>query len=991
MKKKRLLSVLVSLALLLSLLPTTVLAAAEEEENINYVDAVYNENTGKVEYSQKTVSDYTVVTNQTAWGETGKETWYVVNADVEITSRITVTGDVHLILADGAKLTASKGIGVNSGSSLTIYGQTNGTGELKATANTTDVAGISGSNITINGGTVTAKGGRYGAGIGGGTGGIGSNITISGGTVNATGGVRGAGIGGGNNGSGSYITITGGTVTATGGEYAAGIGGGYGGSGSNITITGGTVTAKGGRSAAGIGGGYDNNHHGSGSNIKITGGTVTAWSATATANGIGGGNGSNSSNITYEGDAFVVIGYLKYDIPTTSSGVIIVNNNGQVYGSPTLTTDATVPEEATLTVPDNTILTVSNGTTLTNNGTITIKSGGTITNNGTIINNGTINGTVTGNQPGVYVKYQAYNTEEGKFSEATAFATPVTSQTSLGAGWYVVQDTVTITSCITVSGDVHLILVDGAKLTAGSGIYVPEGTDTVNSLTIYGQTNGTGTLIANGATCAAGIGGVGTVTSESVVPNSGPITIHGGVVTATGGNYGAGIGGGYRGSGENITIYGGEVTANGGFDGAGIGGAGIGGGTGGIGSNITISGGTVNATGGVRGAGIGGGCIGSSRNITISGGTVTAKGGLCGAGIGSGYDYGSGSVSVSDIQITGGFVIAQGGAAYYNQLAGAAIGSGSYLYYPWEDPDYDPSSGPVDSYEVYVEGEELDISSENCVVLKQRGSESEMTGQVYGEAELDTNAEVPSNAILTVPEGTSLTIASGTTLINSGTIYVDSTLNYGETKYGTLTGTDNVYYRLTVKGGSAESGTTTYDSKTYAKESAGVTLTAEDKVGLAFNGEWTTSLDTLTVTDNQFSMPAQPLTVTAGDYTNAPTYTVTIPESVEIGGTVTVKAEKVNVAEGYDLNVSIDDDNSFDLTLEDHNDETLSYVVHSGTVEGAEVEAGSAFLTVAGNITDNSGSCGLAFTLADGQKEKYTGKYTGKVTFTVSVAEATAN
>lgn len=66
MKKKRLLSVLVSLALLLSLLPTTVLAAAEEEENINYVDAVYNENTGKVEYSQKTVSDYTVVTNQTA-------------------------------------------------------------------------------------------------------------------------------------------------------------------------------------------------------------------------------------------------------------------------------------------------------------------------------------------------------------------------------------------------------------------------------------------------------------------------------------------------------------------------------------------------------------------------------------------------------------------------------------------------------------------------------------------------------------------------------------------------------------------------------------------------------------------------------------------------------------------------------------------------------------------------------------------------------------
>ena len=37
--------------------------------------------------------------------------------------RVTVSGDVHLILADGCKLTAGTGIEVNSGNSLTIYAQ----------------------------------------------------------------------------------------------------------------------------------------------------------------------------------------------------------------------------------------------------------------------------------------------------------------------------------------------------------------------------------------------------------------------------------------------------------------------------------------------------------------------------------------------------------------------------------------------------------------------------------------------------------------------------------------------------------------------------------------------------------------------------------------------------------------------------------------------------------------------------------------------------
>lgn len=45
--------------------------------------------------------------------------WYIVKSTRNV-GRVTVSGDVHLILADGCKLTAGTGIEVNSGNSLTI-------------------------------------------------------------------------------------------------------------------------------------------------------------------------------------------------------------------------------------------------------------------------------------------------------------------------------------------------------------------------------------------------------------------------------------------------------------------------------------------------------------------------------------------------------------------------------------------------------------------------------------------------------------------------------------------------------------------------------------------------------------------------------------------------------------------------------------------------------------------------------------------------------
>ena len=165
---------------------------------------------------------------------------YVTNGDVNIANRITVTGNVTLILTDGYILTASKGIEVSEGNSLTIKGGTNGTGKLIIEGCTDGKAGIGGvtyGNITINGGRVNVKGGAYGAGIGGnnyssitGNG----TITINGGIVNATGGTKAAGIGGGrgSNKAGAYggcgaIVINGGQVTATGGGDGPGIGPGY--------------------------------------------------------------------------------------------------------------------------------------------------------------------------------------------------------------------------------------------------------------------------------------------------------------------------------------------------------------------------------------------------------------------------------------------------------------------------------------------------------------------------------------------------------------------------------------------------------------------------------------------------------------------------------------------------------------------------------------------------------------------------------------------
>ncbi len=194
-------------------------------------------------------------------------------------------------------------------------------------------------------------------------------LTISGaGTLDATGGYAGAGIGGGVDGPGSAITISSGTVTATGGAGGAGIGGGKMRTGSAITISGGTVTATGG----------DGNNYGYGGTGIGRGG----YSINDVAPDSAGNKLDGNAVVFATGGANTNDHITGYDAGLTS-GVLFEGDTGKVYGTPTISTDATIPEDKILTIKGEQTLTVGPGVTLTNNGTIncygnlTGKVGGT--------------------------------------------------------------------------------------------------------------------------------------------------------------------------------------------------------------------------------------------------------------------------------------------------------------------------------------------------------------------------------------------------------------------------------------------------------------------------------------------------------------------------------------------------------------------------------------------------------------------------------------
>lgn len=298
---------------------------------------------------------YRVFTSRTAYTDeaipvgattvtSGTTTWsagtYVVSGNVSITEDVHLTGDVNLILCDGAELTVNGcifgGTDYDHGFvyKLNIYGQALGTGKLTVDySGSHDLGVVTASELNVHGGIITV----------GGTGvwqGLEPNVfNVYHGTINATAGMNAicamgnTHIYGGTitahstttmyGGStalllpndGTTLTISGGTITAIS-DKASGIETVY-----NLVISGGTISAQGGPMLEGImvygtctisGGDITaragENGIGLEGNTTISGGIVTAIGGDAAASSDGDGRAGYDGALTMTGGKFIATG-----------------------------------------------------------------------------------------------------------------------------------------------------------------------------------------------------------------------------------------------------------------------------------------------------------------------------------------------------------------------------------------------------------------------------------------------------------------------------------------------------------------------------------------------------------------------------------------------------------------------------------------------------------------------------------------------------------
>ena len=465
---------------------------------------------------------------------------------------------------------------------LTAQGGTNGNG-INIKWNAT----LGGSSVTATGhgigagvrsynsvevicGTFTATGGENGPGIicadlsldaneakvTGGTGCAGiqsEKTTISGGTVTAQGGEGGAGIGGEN----KTITIyRDSVVTATGGKNAVGIGG----TGTKVSISGNSdVTAVGGEGGAGIGC----------SELRFTGGYITAK----------GGSGADA--IRVQNDSITIAG----------TGMTLTRGEG---GQNVVATS--------INLLNNTYLKDS----VTGN-VISKQYGQSLLAR---LNESDVTAfTVVNAANTSYLYYESGSTEAQPGTVPAGFNMVNTSMTVL-SGWNIVYDNLTLET-LTVTGDAHLILMDGVTLTVNDRIIVDDGA----GLSVYAQTQDPdvmGSLVVNNDKSDSGSAAIGGSNGNAC----GTVTIHGGHVQANCKAYGAAvIGGGYGAGGGTITVYDGIVEA--------------------IGANKT------------HGMGAGYGMYESTGTVTVNGGTVTVAGNNLNG------------INAANVTINGGSVIAE--------------------------------------------------------------------------------------------------------------------------------------------------------------------------------------------------------------------------------------------------------------------------------------------------------------------------------------------
>ena len=444
----------------------------------------------------KNLSDVTIIESSDGnvkLGNIDVERWYAVSGNVTINGQLNfIDKNVHLILCDGASLTVNcatmYAIWTTSGN-LTIYGQSAQSGTVNATSNSASAIN-SPKDVIINGGTVTASG-YYG--------------------INAVG----------------NVIINGGTVTAhcSNNYYAI-----YG--DNNVTINGGII------------------------NVDSPYKAIYAYSGTLT---LGWSDATDritaSSYGTRYGTIQVKAGQAFYDGADYYTGTLSTDQINAMAGKtlqPAVTYSITLPEHVS-----------ASGTVTRLNGTTYATAGATVTlstETGNILSSVTVNGTpATDNGDGTWsysmpaqdvtvaatvtmppvtyidadgieqsCTYYTLLTSDDDISNAT------NNQGYLPGGWYVVDGYIDF-PYLQFSGDVHIILADGARLDVYDGI------NSRYDLIIYGQAAGSGELLLN----------------NSIYCNN--ICINGGIINNYNGTYGIQANG-------NVTINGGTIHIESGND-----------------------------------------------------------------------------------------------------------------------------------------------------------------------------------------------------------------------------------------------------------------------------------------------------------------------------------------------------------------------------------------------------------------------------------------
>lgn len=338
--KKRILSLCMVLALCLSLLPATALAAdgdtvyvggvaltgstsnfayATTDESGNVITEGADENNYNIKWDGSTLT----LKGAYITGQVNDGTSPIAWAAIGVFSTIG-NAELTIQLEDSNTVGASTGVHVFSSTgtaTLTI----NGGGSLDASSISKGIwvqSNSGNASLSIQNTEVTATS-AYGQGV-----------TVQAGSAN-------------NQGHTATLTVNGGKLTASGAAGAAGIEFDAGGENNTITTT-----------------------------LSV----------------------SNNALVDTRDSSIAVFGN-NSGLTPTGDGIVFNGNEGTVYGDVTLQENLEIGEDESLTIPDGAGLTVPVDVTLTNKGEVTTTGSGTLTNNGTINNSGTLPDNIQGTAP----------------------------------------------------------------------------------------------------------------------------------------------------------------------------------------------------------------------------------------------------------------------------------------------------------------------------------------------------------------------------------------------------------------------------------------------------------------------------------------------------------------------------------------------------------------------------------------------------------------